>query len=196
MATALAIPGVTKGQYDETTGEAGLRPFPYVSGRWTAQTAEVVGLEIFEGEATDYLVIKGKNGEYGVRISVPLDPTFIPADYGNKDKQIEKNVNKLLKVLKAFDLATIRGDGVLLEPSRFAGAIGKVFSFSIQGAMVGNMPKFTDRGYQRLNVSFKGAVPELLPVTIPPFASESSVNGCALNSTTVTASDDDAVIPF
>jgi hypothetical protein len=196
MSNAIPIPGVTREQFDETVGDAGLRPFPYVSGRWTPQTAEVVGIEIFQGDQTDFLIVKGKNGEYGVRITVGLDPTFVQTSYGDRDKQIERNTNKLLKILKAFDLATFKGNGVLLEPSRFAGAIGRPFGFSIQGAVSGNAPKLNDKGYQRLNVSFKGAVPELLPPTVPPDAANGKLpNTCALNSGTVTADDGDDM-PF
>ena len=194
--TTIAIPGVTREQYDETTAEAGLRPFPVAQGgKWTAQTAEVVGINILETDQNDWLIIRGKNECFGVQVRVSLNPMHIPFDCGqDRDKVIERNTNKLLKVLKAFDLATFKGNnGLILETSRFEGVLGKTFGFSIQKAMSGGMPVMNEKGFQRLNVSFKGTVPKLLPVTVPPDSSEVPVNSCALNSST---GDDDDIIPF
>ena len=159
----IAIPGVTKSEVEGTAGEAGLKPFPFVTGRWINHTAEVTAIELFEGDKTDYLIIKGKNNEYGVRISVQLDPTFIANDFGQDTaKQVARNKDKLLKVLAAFNLAIYKGNDVLLAPIRFSTAIGKVFAFSIQG-----VGKANERGYEMYNISFKGTVTDLLPVVVP-----------------------------
>ena len=134
---------ITKEDLEGVSGEAGLRPFPFSSnGKWTQHTAQVTGIEIFEGDRTDFLVIRGRNGEYGVRVSVQLDPEFVANDYGqDTSKQRERNKDRLIKALAAFDLATIKGNHVEVEPSRFPKAIGRIFAFSIQGAIENNAPK-------------------------------------------------------
>jgi hypothetical protein len=191
----IPIPSITREELEATNGEAGLRLFPFVSGKWTAHTAEVVSVEVMEGKLTDFLVVKGRNGEYGVRIAVQLDPDHISNDYGqDTTKQKERNKDKLLKLLAAFGLAVFKGSRVELDPSRFPKTVGRVFSFSIQGAEDGGRPKMNERGYQVVNTSFKGTVAALLPVVVPDAASpEPSVSSTATNTASAECDDD---IPF
>jgi hypothetical protein len=178
------IPIVSRAQVEGSNPKAGLKLFPFASGRWATYTAEVVSLEIQQGKQTDYLVIKGRNGEHGVRISVSLNPAFVQPHYGHdRDEQIAKNAERLAKVLRAFDLAVFDDSGAWLEPERFASALGKVFMFSIFGAMQDGMPKYSDMGKQLTYVAFKGIANALLPVAAPDGATgDKRVNTCALNS--------------
>ena len=195
----IPIPGITREQLEGTSAEAGLRVFPFVTGKWINHTAEVVSIEVLQGQHTDLLIIKGRNGEYGVRISVQLDPEFVSNDFGQDvSKLVERNKDRLLKVLKAFDLAVYKGKNVEVEPSRFPKAVGKVFSFSIQGAEEGHRPKLNDKGWQMTNISFKGLTSELLPVTVPENAATKPVRTCATNVVDGNASefDDSDDIPF
>ena len=181
---------ITRKQFEEPKG---LKCFPFASGRWVTHFAEVVGIEISHGKVTDFLVIKGQNKQgdtgYGVRISVSLNPNFVPNDWQDREGQIARNAERLTKILKAFDLAVFDDSGAWLLPERFDSAIGKVFSFSIIGAEMDGQPVYTDRGHQKTFVAFRGIANTLLPVVMPPDAAgERPVSSCALNSYNASAS--------
>ena len=190
------IPSITKEQVEGANAKAGLKVFPFCSSRWVQHCAEVVGIEIQHGPHCDFLVVKGRNGSYGVRISVSLNPEIIVHDNGqSREKRIERNTERLLAVLSAFDLAEFVEGGVWLHPERFDRAIGTVFSFAIKGTMDCNgQQRYTDHGRAKTYVAFRGLAPELLPVVVPPdAASEKPVATCALNSSNVLASFDEEV---
>ena len=177
------IPFVTREHLEEPSPRAGLRCFPFASGRWVTHTAQVVSIEIVKGRLTDFLVVKGRNGQHGVRISVSLEPSYAPNANGqDKDQLTAKNTERLVRILKAFGLAVFDDGGAWLEPVRFDSAVGEVFSFSIIGATEDGLPKYNDRGHQRTYVAFRGLAPMLLPVAVPDDAAdEKQVNSCALN---------------
>ena len=63
----------------------------------------------------------------------------------------------------------------MLDPSKFRQAIGTVFGFSIQGA-----GKANERGYEIYSISFKGTVPEMLPVAVPEGGSNAPLSGSGM----------------
>ena len=194
------IPTIRREQVEGARGSAGLRTFPFCSDRWLTHCAAVSGIEVQKGRLVDYLIVKGVNDDYGIRISAQLDPAVVPNDYGqDKTAQIQRNTDKLLKILRAFDIATFEddGDGVWLEPSKFESAVGKLFIFSIKGATDElGQPKFTDRGYQMTYASFKGTAKEWRPVTAPNDAEPPKPVRCALESPNFSEPVDGDCIPF
>jgi len=196
----IPLTGISRGDL-EAPERAELRTFPFASDRWTSHVAQVSSIELQRGHLTDYIVVKGVNDGYGIRISAQLDPAFVANDYGqDKSAQIQRNTDKLRKILKAFDIATFDDkDGVWIEPSRFENAVGKLFTFSIKGAMENGQPKLTDRGLQVTYASFKGLAKEWLPVKAPDDAAPEKPAGCALNISTISVPDyvaDSDCIPF
>jgi hypothetical protein len=152
----------------------------------------VVAVDVTEGKDVDCLVIRGRNGDCGVNVRVQLDPSYIANDFGqDMEKQAGRNKDRLLKVLAAFDLATCRGKDVVLDRSKFGKAVGSLFSFSIQGA-----GKLNDKGNEMYNISFKGAVKELLPVAAPSGAGGDCPLGGAAANASGTTDDGDCDIPF
>jgi hypothetical protein len=199
----IKISGVTREQVEEPPTRKGLRTFPFSTSKWTTHFAQVEAIEIQKGKLVDYLILKGRNGEYGVRLSVQLDPSFVANDFGqNRQEIVERNTDRLVKLLKAFDLAVFEdsGEGVWLEPDRFPGAVGKAFAFSIKGATNDyGQPKFSDRGIAVTWAAFKGLAPELRPVVAPSDAEPPKPVGCALSSPNMSAPDyngDGDFIPF
>jgi len=191
----IPIPNISRQDVEGTSSQAGLKMFPFLSGRWTNHTAEVTAVEVMQGKQTDFLIVKGKNGEYGIRVSVQLDTDFIAHDYGQDvEKQRERNKERLLKVLAAFDLAAFKGERVELDPGRFQKAIGKAFGFSIMGAVENGRPKMNDKGYQATNVSFKGLVAAVTPVAAPDVVGETTTASCPAGASGTDYADDD--IPF
>jgi len=199
----IPICGVTRELVEEPPTRKGLRTFPFSVSKWTTHFAQVESIEIQKGKLVDYLILKGRNGEYGVRLSVQLDPCFVANDFGqNRQEIIERNTERLVKILRAFNLAIfdLNGDSVWLEPDRFPGAVGKPFMFSIKGATDDyGQPKFSDRGIAVTWAAFKGLAPELKPVVPPLDAEPEKPVGCALSSPNMSAPDyvgDGDFIPF
>lgn len=196
----IPISGVTRGAVEECRAKPGLKVFPFSVSRWITHVAQVEAIEIQKGKFVDFLVLKGRNGEYGVRISAQLDPSFIANDFGlDRREAVERNTERLVKILRAFDLAVFEegGEGVWLEPDRFPGAVGKAFTFSIKGATDDyGQPKFSDRGIAITWAAFKGLAKELMPVVIPRDAAPEKPAACALNSYNADAPISDDCIPF
>jgi hypothetical protein len=199
----IPISGSTRELVEEPPTRKGLKIFPFSVSKWTTHFAEVESIEIQHGKLVDFLILKGRNGQYGIRLSAQLDPAYVPFDYGHDKQQlIGRNTEKLVKILKAFDLAVFaeNGEGVWLEPDRFPGAVGKAFMFSIKGATDDyGQPKFSDRGIAVTWAAFKGLAPELKPVVSPSDAEPEKPVGCALSSPNMSAPDyneDGDFIPF
>jgi len=195
----IPVTGISRSDFDAPE-RVRFRTFPFSTDRWISHVAQVSSIELQHGRLTDYLVVKGVNDCYGIRLSAQLDPAYVAHDYGqDKTAHIQRNAEKLLKILKAFDIATFEeeGDGVWVEPSKFDNAIGKLFAFSIKGATDDSgQPIFTDRGLQITYASFKGTAKEWLPVKAPDDAAPEKPVGCALNSYNADAPCSDDCIPF
>jgi hypothetical protein len=166
------ITGATKEAYDKTSIESsGTRPFPFVSGKWTNHTAEVVSVETQSdqsGNGNDQIVIKARNGQHECRLYVSLDPTITGPNCKNVSEQIQKNMDRLLKVGKALDIIGWKGQVAEIEPRFFVKAEGKIIEIGIQGAVnPDGSPKMNQKGYQTINTSFSGIAKALLPVVEP-----------------------------
>ena len=197
----IQISGVTRDIIENAPAKPRVRTFPFSTSKWITHSAQVDSIEIQKGKFVDYLVLKGRNGEYGVRLSAQLDPSFIANDFGqNRQEIVERNTDRLVKILKAFDLAVFEdsGEGVWLEPDRFPSAVGKAFMFSIKGATDDyGQPKFSDRGVAVTWAAFKGLAPKLRPVKAPDDAApEKPVDGSPYSSNVSLPDDDGDCIPF
>jgi hypothetical protein len=196
----IQISGVTRDIIENAPARPRVRTFPFSVSKWTTHYAQVDSIEIQKGKFVDYLILKGRNGEYGVRLSAQLDPSFIANDFGqNRQEIVERNTDRLVKILKAFDLAVFEdsGEGVWLEPDRFPNAVGKAFMFSIKGATDDyGQPKFSDKGVAVTWAAFKGLAKELMPVVTPKDAAPEKPVACALNSYNADAPYSDDCIPF
>lgn len=165
------IPGATRQDYESASVEASTRPFPYVTGKWTNHTAEVAALDVQidqSGAGNDQIVIKARNGEYESRIYISLDPRQVGPNCADQQAQIQKNVDRLLKVGKALEIIGWKGNDPVIDPKLFKNAVGKIIEIGIQGAAdASGYPKENKRGYQILNTSFSGIAQALKPVVAP-----------------------------
>lgn len=166
------ITGATREAYDKTSTEAsGMRPFPFVSGKWTNYTAEVVSVETAidqSGNGNDQIVVKARNGQHECRLYVSLDPSITGPNCKNVPEQVQKNVDRLLKVGKALEIISFKGQSAEIEPGLFRKAEGKLIEIGVQGAVnQDGTPKMNTKGYQVINTSFSGLAKALVPVVEP-----------------------------
>ncbi len=167
----IPISGATREDFDKTKTESGAKPFPFVTGKWTNYTAQVVAVDISiddSGNGNDQIVIRARNGEYESRIYISLDPKQVGPNCQNVAEQVQKNIDRLLKVGKALEIITWKGNTPEIEPTLFKKAVGKLIEIGVQGAADQyGQPKKNQRGYQIINTSFSGIARELLPVVAP-----------------------------
>lgn len=166
----IPIPGATREDFDKTKTETGSKPFPFITNKWTNYTAEVSLVEIAtdqSGNGNDQLVIRAKNGEYECRIYVNLDPNHVGPACTNVTEQVQKNIDRLLKVGKCLEIITWKGNTPEIEPKLFKQATGKIIEIGIQGAVDQyGQPKKNQKGYQVINTTFGGLARELKPVVV------------------------------
>jgi hypothetical protein len=192
---------ITKQEYDATSADAtgSLRPFPFCLNRWLDFTAELQKIEIVTWNDSDVLVFEGVNDCYSVKISVPLDPANVNSFGGDVEAKIRKNKEKLIRLIKAFDIGRWKGQTLEVDPNLFSKAIGKCFMFSVRGQNNGSSPRINPKGFAMFNICFKQIVDGIEPVAVPMDAvsnrpAQAVASGSVNNTSDPGAYDDD--IPF